>query len=135
MSAYDLNDADFGRIEALLNEAVKEAKKKNYPSLKAYQRTLDKVQRINGTGKYTNVHQEVQEWRGISVGDRVQVEFLPQYKGTVKRIHRLGKRYPFQFDVEWDEGAEYQFTTYLKDIRRVKTIKRIVGRAAHTVEI
>lgn len=113
MKAYELNDADYGRIEAVLNETVKEAKKKNYPSLRAYERTLDKVQRINGTGRHTNTHQDVQEWRGITVGDRVQVIGLPQFKGTVQRIHRLSKRFPFQFDVEWDvAGAPYRFTAY-----------------------
>lgn len=51
----DMNTADWARVEAALHEGIERTPvaEWNPRGLKAWKRTLDKVQRINKTGRYT----------------------------------------------------------------------------------
>ncbi|MBT2484830.1 MULTISPECIES: hypothetical protein [unclassified Microbacterium] len=57
MSAHDLNSADYERIEAALRHLIPETKRtaaKWHPKgLRAFNRTLRKIERINKTGEFT----------------------------------------------------------------------------------
>ncbi len=49
-----LNSADYERIEASLRSTIYQLLEDGYPAdYPAYQRTLDKIEKINQTGKYT----------------------------------------------------------------------------------
>lgn len=51
---HDLNTADFGRVEAAIRYVLEKTPKTANPDgVRAMERTLDKVTRVNGTGDYS----------------------------------------------------------------------------------
>uniref|UniRef100_A0AAU6R648 Uncharacterized protein n=1 Tax=Micrococcus phage Kurnik TaxID=3092208 RepID=A0AAU6R648_9CAUD len=54
MGRHDLNSADYERIEAALRVYIDTAPPTARPeAIKSIERTLDKIERLNGTGEYT----------------------------------------------------------------------------------
>lgn len=57
MTKNSLNSADYGRIEAALRASLEDLPAEKYPKARrAWERTLDKIERINQTGEYTIQH-------------------------------------------------------------------------------